>query len=274
MRMDEIGYNHKHDRNFYIDRPTGAGDWLLLIVKSPAIFRIDGKNIRTPAHTFIIFTPEYPQFYRPDCDEYFDDWIHFGPDDDELELMKQLEIPFNTPVAVSDSTDISDIVKHMCFEQYSANTNRVQSVDLYFRLLLYKLNEKNAVKFNCSFASKGPYFEKLLWIRESIFRWPSRDYSIDDMAKELSLSRSRFQHLYTEAFGVSVSKDLIASRLHKAVELLNTTNLSVTEIASSVGYSTTQYFIRQFKGEFGITPSQYKSAERVNSSTPSSVQSE
>lgn len=38
MRMDEIGYNHKHDKTFLIDRPNGAGDWLLLAVKSKAVF--------------------------------------------------------------------------------------------------------------------------------------------------------------------------------------------------------------------------------------------
>lgn len=262
MRMDEIGYNHKHDRAFYIDRPNGTGDWLMLIIKSPACFRINGEDIHTPANSYIIYTPEYPQYYYPDGDIYYDDWIHFGPDEDEIALMYELNIPLNKPIPVSDITDVSAIVRNMCYEQYSENKNRIQSVNLYFRLLLYKLNEKTLLRFDAARVSVGPYFEKLLWVRESIYRWPSRDYTIDDMAKELSLSRSRFQHLYSETFGVSVNKDLINSRIDKASELLKSSSLSINSIASTVGYSSIQYFTRQFKNELGITPAQYRNKHK------------
>ena len=258
MRMDEIGYHHRHDRSFYIDRPNGADDWLLLIVKSPAYFRINGVDIRTPAKSFIIYTPEYPEYYYPDCDEYYDDWIHFGPDDDELSLIESLDIPLNKPVAVSDITDISAIVRNMCYEQYSANINRKFSVDLYFKLLLYKLNEKIIYKTDSVKVNDSVHFEKLLWIRESIYRWPGREWTLDEMAKELSLSRSRFQHLYSDTFGKSVSQDLIQSRIEKASDMLRKSDLTLKDISSICGYNSVSYFIRQFKNETGKTPSEYR----------------
>lgn len=266
MRMDEIGYNHRHDGTFYIDRPDGAGDWLMLVIKTPVCFRVNGKEIHAPACSFIIYTPGTQQYYRADSDEYFDDWIHFGPDDEEVQLIEELGIPLNEPVPVSDGTDISAIVRNMCFEHYSSNRNKKQSVDLYFRLLLYKMNEKTLTRFDTIKTSESPYFQKLLWIRESIYRWPGRDYSIDDMARELSLSRSRFQHIYTETFGVSVNKDIINSRLEKAAELLRSTDMPISEIAMIVGYSSIQYFTRQFKSGLGTTPVQYRLAEKSGSS--------
>ncbi len=262
MRMDEIGYNHKHDRNFYIDRPNGAGDWLILIIKTPSIFRVNGETRKMPSQAFIIYTAEFPQYYRPDCDVYYDDWIHFWPDDDEIALMKQLELPLNEPISVADVADISSIARNMCFEQYSANPYRKQSVDLYFRLMLYKMSEKIAARFDLSKVTEGLYFEKLLWTRESIYRWPGRDWSIDEMAKELSLSRSRFQHLYTDTFGVSINKDIINSRLEKAAELLRASDLSLTDIASIIGYHGMPYFLRQFKAAYDMTPAQYRKTHR------------
>lgn len=258
MRMDEIGYNHRHDRSFLIDRPNGAGDWLLLIVKSPAVFRINGTDVRTPANTFILYTPEYPEYYYPDCDEYYDDWIHFGPDNDELALIHTLEIPLNEPVTLADITDISAIAKNICYEQYSANRYRVQMVDLYFKALLYKIGEKIIRKTDNSKISDSVYFEKLLWIRESIYRWPGKNYSIDNIADELGLSRSRFQHLYTDTFGISVRKDLIKSRMEKAAELLKKSDLSVKDIGSMIGYENTSYFVKLFRNTFGMTPLQYR----------------
>lgn len=258
MRMDEIGYNHKHDRTFCIDRPNGAGDWLLLIVKSPAVFRIDGKDIHTSANVVILYTPEYPEYYYPDCDEYYDDWIHFEPDPEELELIHMLRIPTNKPVELSDVTELSSIARNMCYEQYSPNLYRKPVVDLTFRILLYKIGEKLLQKTDCSRISESVYLEKLLWIRESLYRWPGREYSIDDMANDLSLSRSRFQHLYTETFGTSVKADLIKGRMEKACELLQTTDLPVKEVGILVGYGNTSYFIRLFRNTYGLTPVQYR----------------
>ncbi|MBQ9898695.1 MAG: helix-turn-helix transcriptional regulator [Ruminococcus sp.] len=257
MRMDEIGYNHKHDKSFVIDRPEGVGDWLMLAVKTKSIFVIDGAETHAPSGSFIIYTPDFPQYYQADNTEYVDDWIHFGPDPEEEILMKKLGIPLNQIVSVADITGISAIIRDMCYEHYSANPNRKAVVDLYFRLMLYKINESMSVA-KLGSVSENMYFEKLLWIRESIYRWPARNWSIDDMAAELSLSRSRFQHLYSQTFGVSVSKDIITSRLDHAVDMLEKSDLSVNDIALAVGYSNSSYFIRQFRSVFDTTPVQYR----------------
>lgn len=261
MRMDEIGYNHKHPSDFYIDRPKGAGDWLFLIIKTPALFRVGDELKKIPANSYIIYTPEFPQYYSADGGEYCDDWMHFGPDEGEQALIEQLGIPLNVPVSLGDVADISTMIRNMCYEQYSANMHRHEAVDLYFRLLIYKLHEKTAAQASTVKVSEQAYFEKLLWIRESIYRWPSRDYTIDDMAKELSLSRSRFQHLYSETFGISVSQDLIKSRMARSAELLKSTELTVKEIGCLVGYGNTAYFIRLFNRAFGTTPVKYRRRE-------------
>ncbi len=258
MRMDDIGYNHKHDQTFLIDRPDGAGDWLLLAVKTKSVFRIDGKDIYAPAGSFILFTPEYPEYYHGDKAEYIDDWMHFGPDPDEEELIRSLGIPLNRITPLSDIKQISAILRNMCYEHYSAHRNRKESVDLYFRLLLYKLNECIDTAGTASSLSESKYFEKMMWLRESIYRWPAREWTIDDMAAEISLSRSRLQHLYSDTFGVSISKDITASRMDKARDYLRNPELSINEIAVLVGYGTPSYFNRQFKAAFGETPSQYR----------------
>ncbi|MBP5578725.1 MAG: helix-turn-helix transcriptional regulator [Ruminococcus sp.] len=258
MKMYEIGYNHRHDHNFCINRPGGSDNWLMLIVKTPAHFRVDGKDIRTSAHSVMIYTPYTPQYYYPATNEYFDDWMHFLPDENEQQMIKELEIPLNQPVDIADITDMSAMIRSMCFEHYSSNEFKQKSIDLYFQLLILKFSEKLNRQKEMHDRPEGVYSEKLLWIRQSIYRWPSRNYSIDDMAKELSLSRSRFQHLYTETFGVSVNKDVISSRLNKAAELLKTTDLSVKDVGISVGYDNTSYFVKLFGSIYGLTPLQYK----------------
>ena len=46
MKINTIGYHHTHDADFIIERPNGSGDYLLLIIKTPALFRFAGKEER------------------------------------------------------------------------------------------------------------------------------------------------------------------------------------------------------------------------------------
>lgn len=45
-----------------------------------------------------------------------------------------------------------------------------------------------------------------------------------------------------------------SKRLLKAKELLQATDMSVAEIATAVGFSDYNYFLRAFKKAFGISP--------------------
>ena len=78
------------------------------------------------------------------------------------------------------------------------------------------------------------------------------------MAADLSLSRSRLQHLYNDTFGVSISRDIIAGRVEKAKDLLKNPELSINDVSSMVGYNNPSYFNRQFKNLLGKTPTQYR----------------
>ncbi len=260
MRMDELGYHHRHGLDFNIERPQGAGDWLLLLIKTPAIFQIEGEEIHATAGSYILYTSEYPQFYRtdPKHGEYIDDWMHFGPDEQEQALIKHYEIPLNKPVCLRDITGLSMLMRTMCHEFYSAHTHRVDTVNTYFHILLNKLHEQLESLAPVSVFSESNYGERLMWIRECIFRRQGYTWNIDDMAADLSLSRSRFQHLYSETFGTSVTQDIITSRIQFATELLKNPEIPIEKVAEMCGYASASYFIRQFKEQTGSTPSQFR----------------
>lgn len=262
MRTDDIGYHHKHDGDFCMQRPEGSGDWLLLLLKTPTIFRIEETELSVNANAFIIFTPDFPQNYRADSEEYIDDWLHFEPDTEEAALMKQLSIPLNRPVQLSNITVLSDLIKRMSFEHYSAHVNRKVVVDLYFRILLYKLNEQMHTKYADQIPDEGLYFDQLLWIRVSVFRWPEQDWNADVFAKELRLSASRFQHLYTTTFGSTMLQDITSGRMQRACKLLETSDASMDDIAEQCGYASTPHFIRMFRKALGTTPLRYRKEHR------------
>jgi YesN/AraC family two-component response regulator len=58
--------------------------------------------------------------------------------------------------------------------------------------------------------------------------------------------------------GKSFTQILQQVRLEKAQVLLQDTNLSVANIANQIGYETTEYFIRIFKKQMHMTPTEYR----------------
>lgn len=262
MKCSAVGYHHIHDKNFVNNRPNGSMDWLFLIVKSPAVFYINGEEIHIKANSYIIYSIDTPQHYAADGEDYIDDWLHFYPDEEEIKLFDELSIPINKPVYVEDITAASAIIKNMCFEFYLAHQNKNEIVTLYFRMMLYKLNDQKNFHYNDTFLTETKYMTRLLWIRESIFRWPEQEWSVDALAKELDMSHSRFLHLYKEAFGSTMMQDVIDSRIQRGCELLKTTDLESPAVVDSCGYSSLSHFTTLFRSKTGMIPQAYRKANK------------
>lgn len=77
---------------------------------------------------------------------------------------------------------------------------------------------------------------------------------IQDLALECNLSESHLQHLFKESTGLGLGRLLIEKRMRRAAELLGQTNLSIKEIAWTVGYEHTSSFTRAFERHFQEGP--------------------
>lgn len=77
---------------------------------------------------------------------------------------------------------------------------------------------------------------------------------IQDLALECNLSESHLQHLFKENTGLGLGRLLIEKRMRRAAELLEQTDLSIKEIAWTVGYEHTSSFTRAFERHFREAP--------------------
>ncbi len=70
---------------------------------------------------------------------------------------------------------------------------------------------------------------------------------------------SYLSNLFSEVEGTTIEKYFIAQRIEKAKELLVYNQLSLSEIADQLGYSSVAYLSNQFKKVTGFTPTYFKS---------------
>ncbi|HET6148922.1 MAG TPA: AraC family transcriptional regulator [Polyangia bacterium] len=83
---------------------------------------------------------------------------------------------------------------------------------------------------------------------------PERDWSVDALAAAAHLSRSQFSERFTAAIGVAPARYVASWRMHVASRWLGTSQLSVGEVASRLGYESEPAFSRAFKRITGKPP--------------------
>ena len=86
----------------------------------------------------------------------------------------------------------------------------------------------------------------------------NRDISLNSVADSFYLSPNYLSKIFKEETNIYFSDYLIETKLEMSKELLLSGKLSIEEISSVVGYSSSQYFIRKFKSRYGKTPKQYQ----------------
>ncbi len=99
-------------------------------------------------------------------------------------------------------------------------------------------------------------------MNDAICRYIQRHYSInlstDLICKKFSCSKSYFSHSFKSHTGQSFREYLTNIRLNYAKQLLEHSNLSITQISSSIGFNDSNYFSNVFKRKIGISPLLYR----------------
>jgi transcriptional regulator GlxA family with amidase domain len=96
--------------------------------------------------------------------------------------------------------------------------------------------------------------EAIALMRENLHR----ELSLSEIAQSVNLSSWRLCHLFKAETGTSPTHYLKWLRMQRAKELLETTFLNVREIRNNVGIRDTSHFVRNFKGLYGLSPTQYR----------------
>ena len=85
----------------------------------------------------------------------------------------------------------------------------------------------------------------------------SSDITVESVAKFVGFERKYFCKLFTQKMGIPPSRYIINTRMNAAAELLKSTDLSVSEIAYSVGYNDLSNFSKAFKQVYQVSPVKY-----------------
>lgn len=93
------------------------------------------------------------------------------------------------------------------------------------------------------------------YIREHL---QSQILQVSELAEALGLSRRALERRFVKSLGHGPAHEIQKSRLKLVAKLLRETDMSISDIAARVGYSSSEYLIRVFKKDRGYTPNQFR----------------
>lgn len=86
----------------------------------------------------------------------------------------------------------------------------------------------------------------------------SVDYSVEGLSKESGLSQAKLQEGFKLLYTRTVTEYIRHIRLEAARDLIGTTDMNISQVVYTIGFSSRSYFSKIFKSKYGISPSEFQ----------------
>jgi transcriptional regulator GlxA family with amidase domain len=165
-------------------------------------------------------------------------------------------IPAESPVPC----EVAQLMRRISAELPAATRRARLAVHTYLRMILLLLvNHYSAIRGTSEiFQRRQGALERLKPVFEFLEKNFADHISIQEAADVARLSKPRFMGLFREATGSSFIHYLNGYRVAKAQQLLETTELPISQVACEVGFCDQSYFGLVFRRHVRMAPLQYR----------------
>jgi AraC-like DNA-binding protein len=229
------------------------------ILEGKGIFQAAGETFHVREKEGFLIEPGLQTFYQADKkDPWTYCWIGF---DGTLApvLLKELGLGDNRLTFCCNEIDkLRDIFAALSqYQQFSQVNDLLLESELYrfFSVLL-----KNCQIREGTGGSKNNHYVEgaVRYIRNNYFH----PIKVSDIAAYVGIDRSYLYVLFRAETGMGLQQYLTNFRLTTAAELVTLTSYPIESVALSCGYQDALVFSKAFKKMYGMTPMQYRKAER------------
>ncbi len=133
--------------------------------------------------------------------------------------------------------------------------NEIRRVGYLYEILSTLIEAQNAESEKYDYPSETYVDYALQYIKTNY-----RDIKVNDIANYIGINRSYLTAIFKKKLDVSPQKYLVSYRLQKAAKLLKSTDMSISDIATEVGYVDSISFSKMFKQEYDMSPKAYREA--------------
>ena len=204
------------------------------------------------AGQFFIIYPEQSAYYRADENEpWLYRWIEFNGAL-ARKLMESAGFSRDNAVLYDNDSYVGDAIKKIIDAHGTSSENLISLLwNAIAAMTQGSIHEKNRTHTEIYLKNADNYIHANL----------HKKLTVQQIADFLGISRNHLSRIYTKEKGISIQQYIISLRLHTAAQYLKNKDLSIKEIAHSVGYSDPLEFSKAFKKQFNVAPSQWRNEE-------------
>jgi len=248
---------HPITHNFTINRGRILNEFqLVYIIKGSGYFESHScPRTKIMAGTVIMIFPNEWHNYYPDRETGWDEyWVGFKGSNIEKRIeegfFSKSDPLFKIGISQSLIGFYEDIISYV-EEERSGYQQLISSIAFHIlSLVYYKNSNKNYIN--------NPVEEKVQQARILMRETVLNPLSPEDIAKKIGVGYSWFRKMFKEYTGISPAQYQLQVKLIKAKELLNSSNMTISEIAYELGFENISQFSTFFKSKEGVTASDFK----------------
>ena len=235
---------------------------LILLIDGKKILHLENKNINIDTKEILYLAQgNYFMTEKISFENSFESILLCFDDDFVLNFIKKYNIKLNNDLEESSICIAKDKLMSQCVE----TINDYFSLNLKNKLDLIKLKTEELFLYTLS---KDPtmfssFLNKIINTKSSRTKYILESNldiinSVQDMSKLTRLSNAVLRKEMLRLYKKKPKQWLDEQRLKKAVHLLENSTESISNIATSCGYSTVSWFIVQFRKHYKSTPFLYR----------------
>lgn len=253
----DVGY-YPVAGNHFRSRPEGAEETILIYcVKGKGSYQIQNARGTVLPQQGLLIPPHTPHEYSSNpSDPWSIYFIHFsGLNSDFYQsLLSENRTPFSV------SPKMNDPLEKLFHETFNTLNRGFSPCDIIhsaqlIRLILSTLLYRNPEFSAHSFPSDKRDFSAII---DFMKQHSTRNLTLGEISSKAGLSPARFTALFTRQIGAPPVTFHIRLRIQYACLLLDTTPLSIKEVAVKMGYPDPYYFTRIFHKFMGLSPKAYR----------------
>ena len=164
-----------------------------------------------------------------------------------------------TPSMRATNGLLDDVMRILLQQVFSSENGTIASVTRLSEIMFIEILRVNLAN-NEAFDKIMNAFtdQKVSQAISLIHADPNAGWTVERLASEVGMSRSRFAHRFKELLNMGPMSYLSEWRLQKSLMLLDSSNHNIQKVASLAGYKSAAAFTRAFSGQFGISPTEYR----------------
>ena len=230
---------------------------LLYITKGEGVFESAScKPMKVVAGSIILLFPEEWHTYNPSKTKGWDEyWIGFNGEFIEKLIHHEFITKCNPVINVGFNEQIISLFKQgmeVSAFQKTAYQQLLAGITSNLISHIFYVEKNNAFRDK----EVVVLIEKArMMMRED----SEQAYSPQFIAKSLNFSYSWFRRIFKQYTGLSPAQYMMELKIQKSKELLNSSTMTIKEIAYKLNFLNVSYFVTFFKSKTGMSPSTYRS---------------